>query len=227
MKTCCLLLMGLLFCQLVCMAQKDSIVKKEGYVYGGVVYRQTMNYKTSLNISPLALLNVDNEVMAGLEHRLAPNWSFALDAGVIFDSYYLSEIKKAWGFEVRPAVRYYYDEHQRTYLQTQLFYKQVDYGFHDWLGKDAVNRVPAYEKLQDFTFRKKVLSLSFQFGALLPLSDQFFIDIYGGLGGRYKDQGVTESNAVYTTIEDGSLIRGPKVWTICMPVGAKICYIIK
>lgn len=211
-----------------CLAQKEEIEYKEGIVYNGVRYKKSMLYNTSVNFSPLALVNTDNQVMVGIERRLGNNWAYAVDAGFVFSSYYINKMEGAKGFELRPAIRYYKDRHKREYFQAQVFYKMVDYKFHDWLGKDVVNRTPSYEKLQDFTFRKKVWSLSLMAGEIIPLSGNVFMEVYGGIGARYKEQAPTERNAIYFRIEErNSSIYDPKIWTVCAPVGVKLSLIIK
>ena len=222
------LLIALLCFQLPCEAQIDSIAKKEGIIYDGIVNKRPMNYKTSVSISPLVLANTDGQLMAGIEHRSGKNWAYAIDVGYIFSTYYLSDIKKAKGFELRPAIRYYYRKSKRSYWQAQFFYKRVDYQFRDWLGKDVVNGTPSYERLQEFSFRKNVLSLSFMNGAIIPLSDHIFLDLYGGVGARYKEQAITEANSLYEPVErETPLIYGPKVWSICAPVGVKLSFVLK
>jgi opacity protein-like surface antigen len=194
----------------------------------GQAQRKGMFYKTAFNISPLALANTDGQLMAGIEHRSGKGWAYVFDAGYIFSSYYLNHAKKVKGFELRPAIRYYHGKYKREYWQAQLFYKKVDYQFRDWLGKDVVNGTPSYEKLQDFTFRKKVLSFSFMGGETIPLSDNIFIDVYGGIGARYKEQAVTEPNSVYEPVEGNTpIIYGPKVWSICAPVGVKLSFVLR
>jgi hypothetical protein len=228
MKYSCRLLIILLCFQLPCEAQTDSITKKERSVYNGVVNRRTLNYKTSVNFSPLTLANTDGQLIAGIEHRSGKGWAYAVDAGYIFSTYYLSNVKKVRGFELRPAIRYYHGKYKREYGQVQFFYKEVDYQFRDWLGKDVVNGTPSYERLQAFNFRKKVLSVSFMAGETIPLSNRIFLDVYGGIGARYKEQAITEANSVYEPVEQETpLIYGPKVWSICAPAGVKLSFILK
>jgi hypothetical protein len=205
-----------------------SQAQERSFFYNGKAQKRSLYYRTAINVSPLALVNTDNQLRAGFEYRFSRDWGFAADAGFVFGSYYIDEGTKARGFELRPAMRYYHGKYKREYLQVQLFYKMVDYQFHDWLGKDAVNRVPTYERLQDFTYRKKVLSLCFMAGETIPLSDNLFLDVYGGIGARYKDQGVTEPNSVYMPAEEnGRTIYGPHVWNVCVPAGVKLAVILK
>lgn len=228
MKYFCWLLIVFLACTLQCLAQQEGVEYKEGIAYNGVRYKKSMLYNTSVNFSPLALGNTDNQIMVGIERRLGNNWAYAVDAGFVFGSYYINKMEGAKGFELRPAIRYYRGRHKREYFQAQVFYKMVDYKFHDWLGRDAVNRTPSYEKLQDFTFRKKVWSLSLMAGETIPLSDNVFIDVYGGIGARYKEQAPTERNAIFFRVEEkGDAVYGPRIWIVCAPVGVKLSLIIK
>jgi hypothetical protein len=188
-------------------------------------------YTKALIISPLALADIDNTAILGGEYRFRDNMAILADVGYVFYSSYLDRenVKKTRGFTIRPAFRFYYGKQLSRYFQIQAFHKQVDYTIHDWLGKESVNGVPAYEQLQDFIYRKKVTALSFMMGRMIPLhSDKWFADIYLGMGLRYRQLGVAgEENSTYTL--NRGLFGPPqdKLLTLHVPLGIRIAHTIK
>lgn len=158
-----------------------------------------LTYQKAVNISPMALADIDNTAMIGGEYRFKNNLSVLADVGYIFYSSYIEEAQKTRGFNVRPALRIYYGRSMAHYFQVQGFYKHVNYTLHDWLDKEVVNGVPAYSELQDFSYRKQVAALSFMTGRMILLGgDDWFADVYVGLGLRYRKLGVHgEENASY------------------------------
>jgi len=189
---------------------------------------QGFDYKTAINISPLAIADVDNGLMFGAEYRINPRIALLVDASYLFDSYYFSQPKHVSGFTVRPILRHYINNNEKQgFIQIQSFYKQVDYTLHDWVDKNLVDNVPSYSQLQDFNYRKKVWGFNFMGGFLKSLSsDRFFLDFAGGLGFRYKKQGTTEPNTgirqrrVFDNSSDG-------VPMLSLPVSIKLAYRLK
>jgi hypothetical protein len=166
---------------------------------GAQIKVTNLTYSKAVNISPLALVDQDNTAMAGGEYRFKNNLSVLADVGYVFHSSYIEEAKKTRGFSIRPAMRLYLGREHRKYVQLQASYKQANYTVHDWLGKESVNGVPAYFELQDFTYRKQVSTLSLMMGRMILLgSDDWFADVWVGLGLRYRKLGITgEENATY------------------------------
>ncbi|HEU4470300.1 MAG TPA: hypothetical protein VFR58_04390 [Flavisolibacter sp.] len=155
------------------------------------------DYTKAISFSPLALAQIDFTMMLGAEYRLRPGFSLYTDAGYIFSSAYLTDggnSRGASGFIIRPAARFYLRGRSLFYLQPQVFYKQVTHRLHDWLGKNCVEGVPAFEQLQDFRYRRQAYGFNGVVGALVPLSrrDRVFFDFYLGLGVRYKKNAVVK-----------------------------------
>ncbi len=188
-------------------------------------------YKQAVSFSPLALADMDHTLLLTGEYRLKPNLALLTDVGYIFASDYISSIKSTWGLNIRPALRVYHGKRNKGYLQVQGFYKMVNYTLYDWLGKDCVNGVPSYEKLQDFTYRKNVYGFHFTAGGVLPLSpsNRWLIDLYGGLGVRYKTHKLVNE-------EEGCYNLGPEalfdfhrddVTTLSIPMGVRITHVLR
>src|SRR5215218_2788993 len=139
--------------------------------------RSPFDFKTALSFNPTVLLATDQTAMLGAEHRLNNRLSLVLDAGYIFHSYYFQDNvpNSTSGFTVRPAVKYYGKRNPHTSFLFQIAYKQVNYKITDWLGKACVAGIPSYEQLQEFTYRKKVLSFNMMAGQLYRLSDRILV----------------------------------------------------
>lgn len=184
---------------------------------------QEFDYKIAINISPLAMADVDNGLMLGAEYRFNPRIALLVDASYLFDSYYFSQPKHVSGFTIRPTLRHY-TKAKKVFVQLQGFYKQVDYTLHGWLDKNLVNNVPSYSQLQDFDYRKKVWGINFMGGVLKSISsDRFYLDIAGGLGFRFKEQGVTEPNSrmrQWAVIGDFN----DRITTLSLPLSVKLAY---
>jgi len=192
--------------------------------------RSPLQYKRAFTFNPSLLAGVDYTAMLGVEHRLKNNVGLVLDAGYVFHSSYFGsdKIRSANGYNLRPGIRWYMKQ-GREYLQMQLFYKQVNYTVHDWLGKDCVDRVPTYEQLQNFAYRKKAIALNMMVGELYNLSDDLYLEIYAGIGLKYKMQGPTEANSCYLD-QDGNVgfdMYNEKSVTPNVPIGLKLVYVFK
>jgi len=192
--------------------------------------RKPLDYKMAVSFNPSLLIGSDYTVMLGAEYRVKEKIGLLLDAGYIFHSSYFeaNKIKGASGFNLRPAVRWY-GRKGKEFLQLQLFYKHVDYNIYDWLGKNCVNEVPAYEQLQNFIYRKKAVTLNFIVGEMYRLSDDLYIEIYAGLGTKFKSQGPTEPNSCYRN-EGGDVgfnMYNEKSVTPNVPMGFKLVYLLK
>ncbi|MEJ7912040.1 MAG: hypothetical protein WKF70_02710 [Chitinophagaceae bacterium] len=155
-------------------------------------------FQTAVSLSPTALIGLDRTLMVGGERRLPNRLALVLDAGLVFNSSYLNAAQESSiGFALRPGVKLYTKDSKRFYLLIQAFYKQVDYRIYDWLGKNCVDNIDTYEQLQNFTFRKKSLSITTLTGYFVRLSDKVLLEFYGGLGIKIKDQEPTEPGACY------------------------------
>jgi hypothetical protein len=154
-----------------------------------------VDYKAAIHFNPFALAEIDYTFLAGTEYRLRPNVAMVLEAGYVFASDYIYNANydpRATGFLIRPSLRWYHGKRNKFYLQPQLFYKQVTNVKYDWLGKDCVDGVPAYNALQDFRYKRYIAGINAIAGRLLPLGrkEKLLLDLYFGLGVRYKQSAI-------------------------------------
>jgi hypothetical protein len=195
---------------------------------------EVQDYKKAIHFSPLALIQVDYTLMAGFEYRQRPGFSWVMEAGYIFASAYLTDFETespGTGFIIRPSVRFYLGDKNRFYLQPQLFYKMVTHQKHDWVGRDCVDGVSAYEELADFKYRRNISGANAIIGWIVPLgrSGKRFVDFYLGMGFKYKKAVVVDepnscylppSNFMTTTDPDNGYYPN-------IPLGVKLIFSIQ
>lgn len=162
------------------------------------------DYVSGFTFSPLALAQIDNTLMLGAEHEINYRFHLTLEGGWIFHSSYFGAgndvSRNASGFIFRPGAKLFFSSLKQGYFQPQFFYKQVTHTMYDWLEKDVVNGTPSYQQLQEFKFRRKVHGYHGIFGVLRPIghNERFYMDVYAGLGVRYKwTKVVGEKNSRY------------------------------
>jgi hypothetical protein len=163
--------------------------------------------------NPTGLIDpMDERIIAGAEWKILPRLSIGTDASFVFNSAYHPN-NRARGYLLSPFVRWYLKK-PGHFIELQAFYKQVGYHMHDWLQKEAVNGVGAYEELQDFTLRKEVWGINFIRGGqkILSFSRHLRFEWYFGLGLRWKRSRVHGvPDAVYSGSAN-SLDGPPSVW---------------
>ena len=207
----------LLLCTLAVAAQGDSDVYLPGH-------------RKAVSFNPLALANYDQMLMPGMEWRSRRQWSVVADVGIVVNSGYLREENTAGGFALRPALRYYHGRVDGGYIQMQFQYARVRYKLYDWLGKDCVDGVPAYERLQHFVYRKQTFSAAFVAGRLLELGPHWFVDISAGLGVQQRVQGLAGGEAccfVPQTTTFANRRAQERSLLPIVPVAAKLVYTMR
>ncbi len=178
--------------------------------------KRPVEYQKAVMVNPLMLIGVDFTVAGGYEFRVRPGAVIALEGGYIVGSGYFdngSDINKSSsGFLFRPSMKFFVNERKNFYLQPQLFYKIVNHKMDDWLGKDCVDDVPAYEERQEFKYRRQAYGFNFIGGVLLPTRSRLIFDTYFGLGIRHRELGVVgEPNSCYRV--PGMLLIGEEEGT--------------
>jgi hypothetical protein len=131
---------------------------------------------------------LDGNLSGGIEYGIGRRSALTADLGMIFYSVYVNNSSASLGFHFKPSYRYYFTDRRRGYFDAGLFYKRVGYRVTDWLEKDIVNGVAAYEELQKFIYQKNVIGLQIMSGYKAPLDKQgnFWLEFYGGLSVRAK-----------------------------------------
>ncbi len=194
--------------------------------------QDTVAFKPRLNahFNFLGLLDVfDGNISAGGEYIFRSQWSAGLDAAYIFYSDYVQS-KNVSGFIARPFVRYYTKPTQKTFFQFEIHYKHVGYsGLEDWVERDIVNGVPAYQEYIKYKWKKTVAGMNFEYGnrSALSRNHKLNLETYIGLGLRWRNQGADESYFPQAkTIFNGSVDAGKETQFV-IPMGFRLVYLIK
>ena len=214
-----------LFCCLWCIqpAQAQSTIQS-----GLLPYKAAVRFNFTGLVDP-----VDNNISLGGELPLHPNWSLTTDLAYIEYSSYFNNIRWTSGYIVKPAIRYYPSSLRHTgFFEAVLFYKQANYHLRDWLGKDCVNGIPAYEQYGDFTYRKRVAGINLQLGLQTALSRNKLIqfEAWVGLGLRIKQQDVIgQENGCYNATADFGDVNGSSGTAVLtsLPAGMRLVYCIR
>ena len=171
----------------------------------------------------------DQNFSVGVEIRFNQQWSAGTDAGYIFYSNYLLQANRTSGFIVRPFIRHYYKESRRSFVEAELHYKMANYKLEDWVGREVVNGVPAYEELTKFTFRKQAFGLHVKFGKVNPLTKnkKLFIEYYLGMGIRWKwNKSMDGEYRLQEGIFSGYK-TDPEFTGLAVPMGVRLLFKIK
>lgn len=188
--------------------------------------------KWALRANPMGLADVlDGNLSVGMERYLNSRWSLTTDLSFIFYSAYLPTNRRALGYIIKPALRFYTSSERSLFMEISFFYKRCGYKVKDWLGKDCVNDVPAYEKYETFIFSKRVTGINVQAGWRRDLTRNklWRMELYIGLGIRRKWQDVRgdpmdcyQTNSVFNTeINQTTFIGGS------LPHGLRVIYTIQ
>lgn len=136
---------------------------------------------------------LDGNLSAGLEYSIKPRISITADLAGVLYSTYLAENKRALGYIVKPALRYYLSPNRRGFIESGFFYKRVGYQMTDWLQRGVVNgSVGTYEEYRSFIYRKRVLEYHINGGirARLNEAQTLWLEAYLGLSIRMKWQDI-------------------------------------
>jgi hypothetical protein len=179
------------------------------------------------NIINLADLSESN-ISFGAERRISGRFSLALDAGYIVLSQRFRDKGKSSGFIIRPALRYF-PEKSRIFFEAELHYKQHTHRIHDWVGRDAVAGVAAYEEYKEFRLRKQVIGPHLKFGTLVPVNNRLWFEFYVGVGIHFRKYSIVgEKDAVYTFDDDFlTITTGNEETLVAIPAGWRILYRFK
>lgn len=180
--------------------------------------------------SPTGLFHfTDPNVSFGLEKKLLPRFSVAIDAGFVPHSFKYDAAKRTTGILLRPSARYY--PGRRTfYIEGELYFKRVTHVMEDWIGRNVVEGVASHEEFARFRYRRVVSGISVQTGRVMRISredDRWWWEVYGGIGFRsHHFQLVDEprSRWVFTNFwgtPDEARVVG------ALPIGLRILYRVK
>ncbi|OQP55912.1 hypothetical protein A4H97_20190 [Niastella yeongjuensis] len=192
--------------------------------------------KIYLRLNAMGLIDLlGGNISIGGEARLNKRLSITMDAGYIFYST-LYRGNRATGVILRPGARLYSGKNKNIFFDLQLHYKGVTHKVYDSLQKDLVNNVGTYEEYKKFQVRRRIYGGQILIGGkLFPSGNtRLFLEIYWGLGLRYKEEWLyhEEPNSGYPT--GGSLFFHENILSVrkqtaispAMPFGLRLVYAI-
>ena len=182
----------------------QTVVLSAVLFFASCSYAQPANLtgQNAVTFSPLSLMGIDYSFQAGFERRLSKKLAIVQEAGYIFGSNYIgawrNNVRYVRGLLFRPSIKIILNERRSSYVQSQIFYKQVTHHMRDWLQFNVMNGVPAYEKLENFRYRRKVYGFNFITGRIVPLSvnSRLNLEAYVGIGIRVKREKVVDKRNV-------------------------------
>lgn len=213
---CCLLVL------LIALAGNGQTIERRGM--------KADTGKLYLRCSPLGLIDLyDGNITLGGEYRFNDTWAATLDAGAILYSTYFQYSRMTSGFLFRPGLRLYPNKYKDFFIDLQLHYKNVTYKIKDWLDKDVVANVPAYEEYKVFRFKKQVMGVHIMAGFrnYMDYNKRFYLEGYIGFGLHYKDEGLrNEPNSQYDL--GLRLRRNTGTYIVpALPAGFRIVYLFR
>ena len=185
--------------------------------------------KLCLRLNTLDLLDVlDGNISIGGEYRFNKTWAITMDAAYIFYSAHFNNCKTAHGVILRPALRLYTGRLKDQFFDVQLHYKEVMYKIDDWIGRDVVNNVPAYEQKTLFRYYKKNIGIQIIRGQQKYISSRCRLEIYLGVGLRFRWQHpYQEPNSIYRPANADLTSTKSESVLPAFPAGIRLVYAIK
>lgn len=161
---------------------------------------------------PYALINIyDLSLTVGGEYSYAANKSMILDVGYIMASVLGDaswDMNSATGIVLKTTHRWYYGKgKQGSFVDIEAGFKTAKYkGQEEWVGRDVVNGIPAYEELMQVTSRKDVFTFGARMGKRIAFSPTgpVNLELWWGLGIRYRHY--------YLNLPEGSQWEPPRPW---------------
>jgi hypothetical protein len=184
---------------------------------------------TFLRFNIVNLIDVSEpNISFGAERCISDYVSLALDAGYILMSQRFRERGNSSGFIIRPAVRYF-PEKSKIFFEAELHFKQHTHHLRDWIGRDAVAGVPAYEEFREFRLRKQVIGPHLKFGSLIPVTKRLWFEFYIGVGLHYRKYTVLEEqNLMYSFEQHFEIVNsGSTEKLAAIPIGWRILYKVR
>lgn len=143
----------------------------------------SVNNRFSIKIAPLSLVDFYNgsSYKIGFEVQPISRFSVTADFGGYFRNF--NAWKNYSGYNIDVGLRYYLNSHsvnQRYYLGLNYFYKNQGFDYHD-----SIQASPSY--YTDYRTQKYVTCININFGWLKIYKTRFILDLFAGIGIRYKN----------------------------------------
>lgn len=149
----------------------------------------------TLRSNPFSFIEIDGNVMIGIGYQWHRRWAATLEPGYIFFSPYNNsennERTAVSGIKIRTDLRLYFDKPRKgdlnTFIAPEFHYKYVEAKKWDDFGINCLGGQCDYYQKAQYKEVKKEIGASVKLGTILPLwSDQWSIELYGGLGFKFR-----------------------------------------
>ena len=149
----------------------------------------------TLRFNPLSFIERDGNVMLGAGYQWHPRWAVTFDPGYIFyRPYILGENNRPAslsGIKIRSDIRFFFDKSRSggftTFIAPEFHYKHTITKKWDDFGINCLGGQCDYYQRAQYKIIKKEVGGSLKLGTILPLwSKQWSVEIYGGLGVKFK-----------------------------------------
>jgi hypothetical protein len=187
--------------------------------------------KLYLRFNPLGVIDAfDGNITPGVEYRFNDTWAATLDAGAILYSAYFDRTRKTTGFLFRPGIRVYPTRYKDFFIDLQFHYKNVTYQIRDWLQKDMVGTVAAYEEYKVFRYKKQVMGGRIMMGIrnYFTHNARFYMEGYVGVGINYKVEGLHNEPASEYEMRFRIINTNNGKYTVpSLPLGVRFIYLMR
>lgn len=143
--------------------------------------------KVCIKIAPLALIDIysGSSYRIGTEFKLYKNFSLALEGGGYLKNY--NGMKDIKGYTFKTELKKYLKskyENVGNYISLEYFYKRQSYNF-----SDSILIAPYYYKA--YNVNKYITCLTIKYGVMAVSKSNFILDVFVGVGIRFKNVGCT------------------------------------
>lgn len=143
-------------------------------------YAQEEKPKLCVRLTPLSLIDLysGSSYRGGLEFSLGKHTSLYQEAGGYFKNF--NGLSNIQGYVLKSQFRFYPDPKESVYIALEYFYKRQSYTFGDSL-------TSPFSRYTDFSVDKYITAITIQSGTAFPLNDRIRLEVFGGIGVRFKN----------------------------------------
>ena len=161
--------------------------------------KETGLHNITLRFNPLSFLETDGNVSIGAGYQWHRRWAVTIDPGYIFFSPYANTNNSVSlsGIKIRSDIRFLFDKSGsgsfNSFIAPEFHYKYVSSKKWEDFGINCLGGQCDYYQKAKYKEVKKEVGVSLKIGTHIPLfKNQWKIEIYGGLGFKFKNFEETE-----------------------------------
>jgi len=171
-----------------------------------IIAAEEKNNKFLIKFCPLALIDAISfpTIQGGIEFKLSKNITWYNEIGIKYLKSYIdnkdSSFIKSGGFKLKTEIRYYFER------ENNLSFDGYYFALNAFFIKDHHNSEIGYRadsattRIDAFGVRKNVYGVNLVFGQQSTVAKRFLVDLYCGLGIRYRS--IRTNNEEYNKATD-------------------------